>query len=88
MLGRYHHGVVERANATAAKPRAAAYIAEWREQLPWGLPAVATVAICWALGLAGLDSLYVSVPLVFVTLCGFTYVWIMYARARGRPSRE
>ncbi len=84
MLSRYHKAVVERANAAARKPRISAYLSEKRDELPWILPTIGAVLICWGFGLWGTRSLYVTAPLMFVTISGLIYVWVIYAQARGR----
>jgi hypothetical protein len=86
MLRAYHDRAVERANAAVASGQIAKiYASMTGAAIVWAIPALLAVLLCLGLGLSGTDSLYVSVPLVGVSIVGgCLYIGWVYGRALVR----
>lgn len=82
----YHRRTVQRADAAAATGQLGViYTSMIQAGLVWILPALLAVVICWTFGLTGVESLYLSVPLVALSIFGCCgYVGWIYARALKR----
>jgi hypothetical protein len=89
MIRQYHARLVERADAAASSGSAFVALASMRRDAAiWAFPALLAVAICWFFQLSGTLSLLVSLPLVGVSIVGFSaYVAATYCRAMMRRSR-
>ena len=83
MLKDYHRRTVQRAEAAVTTGQLATiYSSMVKAALIWAIPALLAVAVCWIFGLTGTDSLYVSVPLVALSIAGgCIYVGWVYGRA-------
>ena len=82
-MGRYHAHLVERADAAASAGSTLVALASMqRDAAIWALPALLAVVICWLFQLSGAPSLWVSLPLVGISIIGCTgYVGAIYFRA-------
>ena len=83
MLRAYHHRTVERANAAVASGQIAKiYSSMTGAALVWAVPALLAILLCFGFGLKGAASLYVSVPLVALSILGgCLYIGWVYGRA-------
>lgn len=62
--------------ARTAKPNYRSRIQ--RLSAPWVIPSAAAAIICWWFDLIGTETLYVSIPLLSITIGGMIYVfWIV-----------
>ena len=83
MLRAYHRRTIERANAAVESGQIAKIYASMSgAALVWVIPALVALVVCLAFGLEGTASLYVSVPLVAVSIAGgCLYIGWVYGRA-------
>jgi hypothetical protein len=86
MIQWYHRGIIGRADAAASAGGLwMVYVAMQRDAAVWCVPALFAVAFCWIFDLSGPSSLWVSIPLVGITLFGCVfYVGTIYRRAIRR----
>jgi hypothetical protein len=71
MIRQYHARLVERADAAASSGNAFVALASMRRDAAiWVLPALLAVVLCWIFQLSGMSSLWVSLPLVGVSIVG------------------
>lgn len=86
MFGSYHRALV----TDAQRPRSAVerIMVMNVRTIPWVAPAALAVAVCWWFSLDGVRSLWVSLPLVGVTLVGLIYVGYVYTVVGWRSDRE
>ena len=86
MIRGYHHGLVARAEKAVSTGSIFTVLsAMQREAAIWALPALVAVAICWVFGLSGSNSLWISLPLVGITILGSgAYVCTVYVQAMAR----
>lgn len=86
MMRGYHQSLIERADAAASSGSLwTIYAAMQRDAAVWVLPALLAVVICLMFNLSGTSSLWVSLPLVGISLFGCViYVGTIYGRAIKR----
>jgi hypothetical protein len=86
----YHTELVERAEAAVASGSVIVALAAMQKDAAlWALPALLAVLICTAFGLSGTASLWVSLPLVGVSIAGgVIYIGAIYASAWSRRAND
>jgi hypothetical protein len=82
----YHHKLLQRADAAVATGNIfAVLVALRRDAIVWMVPALLAVLICCVFRLSGSASLWVTLPLVGISLAGgVIYVGAVYAQALSR----
>ena len=89
MIRQYHAHLIKRADAAASSGSVfIALAAMQRDAMIWAIPALIALSICWLFQLSGVSSLWVSLPLVGMSIIGgIGYVGTIYCRALTRFSR-
>ena len=82
----YHQRLLIAADTAVATGRASSiYFSMLRSAAIWTLPAISAVVICGNMGLGGIPSLYVCMPLILVSVAGCCgYIGWVYWRAMMR----
>jgi hypothetical protein len=86
MFVRYHCALV--ADAREARSAAERLRSIKARTIPWVIPSALAIIICWSFSLEGARSLWVSLPLVGITLAGIIYTGAVYAITGWRRDRE
>ncbi|MDI1296905.1 MAG: hypothetical protein PSY12_13660 [bacterium] len=86
MLLHYHRALTGRADAAAVSGDIGSLMTAMAcDAVFWALPGLLAVAICWTFGLAGVSALWVSLPLIAISIFGCVfYVGTVYALAITR----
>jgi hypothetical protein len=86
MFRSYHQRLQIAADSAVATGRVSSiYFSMLRSSAIWTLPAIAAVMICGHMGLGGIPSLYVCLPLILMSVAGCCgYVGWVYWRAMMR----
>lgn len=89
MVWNYHQRLLIAADTAVATGRASSiYFSMLRSAAIWTVPAIAAVMICAHMSLDGINSLYVCLPLILVSVAGSCgYIGWVYWRAMARRHR-